>query len=250
MDLNDKDSTNFHQSLEMTKMLTREISVLLLLIVGSEATLLQTCREPITRAIKVSITNYVNETGHQLTQIEMEKESDSKRWAMDMQQAERICGLQRSKYIVATITAPFLATDDGYVWFPQIGHYKLHITPVKWNQALLACQKEGAHLAIINSELEAEALAKLFAQHPTIPGASYNYIAYLGFNDFAKTGSFATIFGQPLSETGYMKWGRGQPSGGQHCGALSRDVAMLFDESKVVLNDVWCEEKLAFFCEK
>ena len=70
--------------------------------------------------------------------------------------------------------------------------------------------------------------------------------ALLGLHDFFHEGEWLTILGEPLTETGYAewttKWYGPQPDNyqGQNCGALVIHGGM---------DDVFCHEKLAFFCE-
>lgn len=44
----------------------------------------------------------------------------------------------------------------GYYCTYDIGWHKLHITPEIWNHARKSCEQENAHLAVINSDAEAE----------------------------------------------------------------------------------------------
>lgn len=58
----------------------------------------------------------------------------------------------------------------------------------------MACEAEGAHLIIINSEAEAEVVKELFTKHKftTLQGT----IAFAGYHDFQERGTFLTIYGK------------------------------------------------------
>ncbi|KAG8223550.1 hypothetical protein J437_LFUL004424 [Ladona fulva] len=122
--------------------------------------------------------------------------------------------------------------------FPGIGYYKFH-----WNsstiflEALSKCRDEGGHLIIINSEEEAGVVRHLFSSHKP-----EKLLAYAGFFDPAMGQHFVTIFGQPLNETGYQKWGRHQPNGRENesCGYVYEDGT---------IGDVVCSSPLPFMCE-
>ena len=75
---------------------------------------------------------------------------------------------------------------------PGFGYYKLHTDVKTWPDALHTCQNEGAHLAIINSQEEAKALAPMWRANPTIP--HYDDYAFIGFHDQYKEGQFLTVF--------------------------------------------------------
>lgn len=113
-----------------------------------------------------------------------------------------------------------------------IGNYKFNIShKATFSEALYKCSSEGGHLAIINSEEEADIIKKLYA------GQTLG--AYLGFHDLIKEGEFITIFGQPLNETGYSTWHSGEPHN-NGCGCFFPDG---------LLRDCSCEQKLHFICE-
>ncbi|KOB74506.1 Uncharacterized protein OBRU01_09152, partial [Operophtera brumata] len=72
--------------------------------------------------------------------------------------------------------------------------YKFHRRGLSWSQAYMTCMAEGAHLAIINSELEAVALKELYASHPdNVISAKYVNFAGIGALDSRDGGSWMTI---------------------------------------------------------
>ena len=58
------------------------------------------------------------------------------------------------------------------------------------------CRLEGAHLLIVNSELEARAIQSMWRKFPKIFNDWRNDIAYIGVHDIYKEGEFVTIFGK------------------------------------------------------
>ncbi|KAG8236597.1 hypothetical protein J437_LFUL016949 [Ladona fulva] len=129
----------------------------------------------------------------------------------------------------------------GYEYFCGIGYYKFYPLGSKsFNSAIAICENDGAYLAILNSEAEMEVLRSIFARHPYLPR-----YAYLGFHDQKKEGDFVTIFGDPLSETGYERWLDEEPNqsnDNEDCGTMHRSGH---------LNDYPCERsfEVPFFCE-
>nr|AAV91436.1 lectin 1 putative immunolectin [Lonomia obliqua] len=126
--------------------------------------------------------------------------------------------------------------------------YKFHHIGRPYWVSAEVCSAEGAHLAIINNDTEAEVLRGLFAKYPAESLAvSYHDAIRLGFYNWNdESNYFGTLHGQSLKEAGYEKWARNQPTfhhGGspQKCGGMFRSA--LFDDTN-------CEDNLAFVCEK
>ncbi|KAK7864518.1 hypothetical protein R5R35_003126 [Gryllus longicercus] len=104
--------------------------------------------------------------------------------------------------------------------------------------AKITCEREGAYLAIINSQEEANLMKTLFNRDPDIG----NWL-YLGFHDLYKEGKFVTLFGEPLSKTGYTVWNPGQPDNhhnNENCGSMYPSGG---------INDLDCSSKQPFVCE-
>lgn len=135
---------------------------------------------------------------------------------------------------------------DDYHYTPGVGAHKLHTRAVAWNEARKMCIDEGGHLAIVNSQLEAHMLMKMFERSGPVKGASYGDMAFLGIHDLYKEGEWVTIQGDSLFKTGYTEWSDkwgGQPDNGggkQHCGVLLKEGG---------LDDVSCDVPFAYFCE-
>ncbi|XP_063381171.1 C-type mannose receptor 2-like [Cydia fagiglandana] len=136
--------------------------------------------------------------------------------------------------------------DKSYALDTRTGScYKFHTEPQTWPRAFSACSGEGGHLAVINSETEAQVLREIYAQHPpgSLPGNFIKHVVHIGHTDWEEHGMWMTIHGQTLKEAGYDKWAGGQPdnSSSQFCGAM-------FNNGQ--LDDVWCDRPCPFICEK
>ncbi|KAG8235481.1 hypothetical protein J437_LFUL018751, partial [Ladona fulva] len=78
----------------------------------------------------------------------------------------------------------------GYRCFNGLNCYKLYLQSEKFVDAKRICEEDGAHLAIINSDKEANALVRVY--HPCyVPGQAW---PRLGFGDFFEKGEYRTIF--------------------------------------------------------
>ncbi|KAJ4449396.1 hypothetical protein ANN_00795 [Periplaneta americana] len=97
-------------------------------------------------------------------------------------------------------TAPPRKPSPNYELIPGLGYYKLHTEAKPWHDARQICAQEGAHLAIINSEEEAEELKAILARHPKILSDWRNEYAYIGMSDIRSEGDWITIFGTWLKE--------------------------------------------------
>lgn len=79
--------------------------------------------------------------------------------------------------------------------------YKFHQFPRTWSRAYMTCVAEGGYLAVINSEVEAKALSKLYTKLGIrIPnsGNYWNSGAHIGFHDWGEHGEWVTIHGKSL----------------------------------------------------
>nr|XP_049704950.1 uncharacterized protein LOC110375910 isoform X4 [Helicoverpa armigera] len=102
--------------------------------------------------------------------------------------------------------------DDEYHYYAKTKKcYKFHRVPGSFERAHFVCSAENGHLAIINSEDEAEVLRKVFADNPdsSIPGSFRKEVAYIGFHDWGTWGDFRTVHGETLKEAGYDKFSGG-----------------------------------------
>ncbi|PSN36991.1 Hemolymph lipopolysaccharide-binding protein [Blattella germanica] len=131
-----------------------------------------------------------------------------------------------------------------YEFFTSLGYYKLHTNPKTWDEAKLICEKEGAHLAIINSKEEVEIVQELRRRLPKIFNNNLDDHVIVGVTDREHEGSWKSIFNQSLSETGYSEWHPNEPNGGTVENCL--DLHILSGK----FNDFRCNLQLPFVCEK
>ncbi|XP_034830263.1 C-type mannose receptor 2-like [Maniola hyperantus] len=158
-----------------------------------------------------------------------------------------ICFRKKTKNMVLNGCGTF---DQEYNLDPRTGScYKFHRVPRNWTRAYMTCAAEGGHLAVVNSETEANVLRELFEKTPAnsiisaIPGIMRD-IMHVGFHDWSERGVWTTIHGMSLIETGFNLWAEGQPDNappGEYCGGMFRNGR---------LDDVWCHERGTFVCEK
>ncbi|XP_061707696.1 C-type mannose receptor 2-like [Cydia pomonella] len=136
-------------------------------------------------------------------------------------------------------------TAEGYKHESLTGScYKFHRLSRTWYRAAMACQAEGGHLAVINSNEEAQVLKDIFGRNPstTIKTGDSRW-ASVGIWDWNEHGEFLTIFGETLSEAGFEGWHQNEPNnvgGKESCGTINRDGH---------LNDYPCNLPLPFICE-
>ncbi|XP_072932310.1 C-type mannose receptor 2-like isoform X2 [Epargyreus clarus] len=155
-----------------------------------------------------------------------------------------ICYKQSQKNVLLTNCGTI---DNEYTLDARTGScYKFHKVPRTWSRAYMACAAEGAYLTILNSEVESTVIKELFAKNPggSMLGNFWKDIAFIGFHDWGEHGEWLTIEGRTLHDSGFHKFSGGEPNNattGEFCGGVYRNG--MFD-------DIWCENKYAFICEK
>jgi hypothetical protein len=97
--------------------------------------------------------------------------------------------------VIHSFAAPPELPTPGYELFPLMGYYKFHSVGRTWREALHTCAQEGAHLAIINSQEEANLIRSLYDKNPKVQNATDNHHAFLGYHDLYTEGQFETILG-------------------------------------------------------
>ncbi|CAH2038132.1 unnamed protein product, partial [Iphiclides podalirius] len=129
-------------------------------------------------------------------------------------------------------------TDKEYAYAETGSCYKFHELQRTWSRASMVCAAEGGHLVVINSDQEAQVVKDIFAKHP-------GELAFVGVYDWNEHGEWLTIHGQSLAEAGYAKFAPGEPNNGTAAGEFCVGVYR-----SALYNDVSCESKYAFICEK
>ncbi|XP_022125996.1 uncharacterized protein LOC111000749 [Pieris rapae] len=154
-----------------------------------------------------------------------------------------VCYRKKSKNEVLTECG---TVDSDYHLDPRTGScYKFHFIARNWTRAFMTCAAEGAYLAIINNDAEAEILKDLFAKHPDaeLRFTHIKDIAFVGFHNWGERNVWTTIHGQSL-EMGFNTFSVNQPDGTSpwdYCGGFFRTGK---------LDDSWCSDRMAFICEK
>ncbi|CAH2086313.1 unnamed protein product [Euphydryas editha] len=133
---------------------------------------------------------------------------------------------------------------SDYEYVQKLGRcYKFHLMPMNWTEAYAACYTEQSYLAVINSQDEADYLVNLTNKTPKdkVEGNFLRGAVHLGFQ--LKKNRWQTVVrNMPLSDSGYIKWGGGQPDGKgeEKCGSMFYNGH---------LNDIRCDQNLFFICE-
>lgn len=92
----------------------------------------------------------------------------------------------------------------GYEYFENVGScYRIPDTALSWNAAYSECRAQGAHLVVLNSELEHQVIYNLTNAAPSVKDAYVSHFFYAGIRAEATSdGSplvFKTIFSKYLT---------------------------------------------------
>ncbi|XP_050345448.1 lymphocyte antigen 75-like [Nymphalis io] len=142
-----------------------------------------------------------------------------------------------------------LVFGRDYQYFANVSScYKIPRLPYSWNQAYDECRAEGAHLAILNSDMEHQILRDFAKSTPRVFGARATFFFFVGIRAEKKTdGSpivFKTIFNETLEEAGYSQWCDNEPNN-----ALNNEYCGTIFIANGKYNDVNCSHYYAFICE-
>ncbi|XP_076643435.1 C-type lectin mannose-binding isoform-like [Halictus rubicundus] len=125
-----------------------------------------------------------------------------------------------------------------YTVTPGVGVHKFFKQATSWNVARDICVRDGAQLAVINSDAE-EALFRSWKSTNSLGGV------WLGVHDLFEKGWWVTATGEPLDAMSYYPWANAYPNDAynyNHCGSLWAQPA------KGMIN-YRCDTKFAFICE-
>lgn len=89
---------------------------------------------------------------------------------------------------------------QGYEKVDGLGYYKINRLASTWQEAKEACEKEGSHLAIINSGFEAEVLRS----NVNARGDVVRF--WVGIHDIYQEGNFVTIYSKYLDSKDDKKY--------------------------------------------
>ncbi|XP_066995415.1 hemolymph lipopolysaccharide-binding protein isoform X2 [Anabrus simplex] len=205
------------------------------------------CPSPVgTNGMKITVITHHNKTGQYIEQVKAQDLSENgmnfRSWNVTTHTGQTTC-IGKDCGLVQTTFSPIIEILPGYTNIPGLGYYKYHKVASTWPQAEEICESEGAHLVVISSKQEQEAVVRLFHENQENPVHYRNYLLFVGIHDWFSTGQFRTILGQPLQCANYVDWANGQPdnaTGTEHC-------ASIFNNGQ--LNDINCNVRLPFMCE-
>ncbi|XP_021932675.1 hemolymph lipopolysaccharide-binding protein-like isoform X2 [Zootermopsis nevadensis] len=223
--------------------------LLSLLLLNSGITSESTCSRHPATIFKLAITSFRNKTGHWTAQLQLEhkgnEDGEVTREVDFDQTVTPHCDGTETVFIVATITTPEgiavlkperrRTVPPGYKRLSNSNYFKEYPEATKWIEARDICEREGAHLAIINSEAEGKFVSSLWTNKLFL-------WAFIGTHDLYEEGNFVTIHNQTLQEAGYNRWSPGEPNGGstENCGVIFQNG---------LLGNYFCSLPLPFFCE-
>ncbi|XP_068082916.1 hemolymph lipopolysaccharide-binding protein [Anabrus simplex] len=232
----------------ITASVEMDISVLALFVILmlTPASANQLCSSTSAREMSFQLRSRRNMSGHWNLQVEVMQGVDSRSEYREtnpvlvrVDQKSLSCDGKETFVTIATLSSSPPLAGPGYQLFPGMGYYKLHLSQKNWEEARVTCFQEGAHLAIINSQAEADVLGAIFKLY----SSAATYVAFIGFHDHYFEGQFITVLGRSLESSGYLRWSSSEPSGSRlsNCGCVYPTG---------LLCDVGCEDKLSFFCEQ
>ncbi|XP_049867096.1 macrophage mannose receptor 1-like [Pectinophora gossypiella] len=140
--------------------------------------------------------------------------------------------------------------SSAYQYYSSVGScYKVSDVPLTWDQAYAECRAEGAHLVVLNSEAEHQAVWDIIRAAPRAIGVQAFFFFFAGIRANRPTDGtprvFRTVFNETLQEAGYSEWSEGEPNNYQdteYCGTI------FLNNGKY--NDVECAHLYQFVCEK
>lgn len=133
----------------------------------------------------------------------------------------------------------------GYRFTPEIGYHNLYLTKLSWYDALKQCRKEMAHLAVIDSSAEREAIGQLVKEKLEFELEFEIINAFVGMHEYCTNGSWITIFFDILNNPEYLKW-KQEPRSTSNFSS-SPNCAIINEEG--LLSTLKCSTPLAFICE-
>ncbi|GLG98243.1 Hemolymph lipopolysaccharide-binding protein [Gryllus bimaculatus] len=140
--------------------------------------------------------------------------------------------------------APRASTAE-YLLLPGHGRYKINANYKTWEAAKRTCEAEDAHLAVLDSEEEMDAVINMLVRC----GIEYTrFDFWTGYYRQDETGQWTTVIGWPVggTGTGYTGWMSGYPNGVRDA-ACSR-LLLTINARGLINGD--CTNVGPFICEK
>lgn len=141
--------------------------------------------------------------------------------------------------------APPRASTAEYLLLPGHGRYKINASYKTWEAAKSTCEGEDAHLAVLDSEEEMDAVLNMLVRS-SIQDTRYDF--WTGYFRQEETGQWTTVIGWPVgsSNSGYTGWMSGYPNGVRDA-ACSR-LLLTINARGLINGD--CTNVGPFICEK
>lgn len=188
---------------------------------------------------KIEFTSSIarNENGRWNINFSPQEETSNSKWKINTKRSITEYASQSKGLLRLSIVSSLQPTD--YELLPGIGYYKFHKEGAfGFHAAASACSQEGGHLAIINSDEESRAIKNFYARSHI----SQDWV-YAGLEKFTKGNEWQTVFGEPMTLTGFTKWAENQPDNygdDEFCISIDRDG---------FYNDIDCYGNQPFLCE-
>ncbi|XP_068086289.1 hemolymph lipopolysaccharide-binding protein [Anabrus simplex] len=204
------------------------------------------CGSTTKKGYKISIVSHHNESGYHVEEVVIEDSSgkplQKNLWSMNVKVGNTSC-LGKTCALIKAHLSPVSAVSPpaGYVSIQDLGYsYKFHYEKRTWGEAKMICESEGAHLAVIDGELDRYIILALYQRYDANSAAN-NKPLMVGFSDVIKSGDYRTVLGEPISCLGYKTWASGQPDAtAGNCGAIN---------GKGELTVISCGLQLPFICQ-
>uniref|UniRef100_A0A663EA94 Mannose receptor C-type 1 n=1 Tax=Aquila chrysaetos chrysaetos TaxID=223781 RepID=A0A663EA94_AQUCH len=173
------------------------------------------------------------ESGKLCAVLNPETKAKWQNWECD-QKLGYICKKRNFTLVASGDTGPVTCPDG---WVPYIDHcYKIFRETKGWEEALTSCQKEGSHLASIQSLEEHSFLVSRLGYKPTDK-------LWIGLNDHKVQMYFEWSDGMPVT---YTKWHLGEPSTTNN----RPEDCVLIKGQDGYWADYVCEKKAGYICKR
>ncbi|XP_066994919.2 hemolymph lipopolysaccharide-binding protein [Anabrus simplex] len=126
--------------------------------------------------------------------------------------------------------------SEGYTLLSGIGYYKFNCRRSTWHEASETCTEEGAHLAIVDSQDEMDALMREWSVYP------WQRNPWVGVYRTSNMSDWITVQGNSLGN--YTGWGEGYPKNEGNCVFLHAMQAAIFNVDCTLRGQFLCEYDL------
>ncbi|XP_046990752.1 hemolymph lipopolysaccharide-binding protein-like [Schistocerca americana] len=246
-------ATDLHHQVSMVWECTWQLLLTLFIVASPRELLADDCVSSSASSVSLSASSFRNLTGHWITKAALIRKSrrdvsdllaEERPLHYDIEVTRQGCGDDETLTTFFSVVAPSPRVGADYKFFRNVGYYKLHTEKMNWENARRTCAKEGAHLAIVNSEAEENAIREVMRAH-----SSDNFAAFIGFHDIFKEGEYVTVLGEPLKSSGRVRWAKGEPNNGMFPGSPEgEDCGNIYADGTI--NDCRCTLEMPFVCEQ